>query len=266
MIGHCNICSAYGKLTRDHVPPKGSVKISQMLSLSLIHSLGLDSPKKAKIKGRLSQNGIKFPTLCGSCNNKLLGTELDPFLNEFVGKALTSIKQSTPAHSHIPISCNPHKTSRAFLGHITAASDYKASEFLRNQLGGYIRGVENMPAEAKIYCWPFPYKNQSIALFNAIAPGITKRGFDGVITTWSLKFAPVAFMLTWNQPWKFRLRNLTLLCDPATSDRDGEYIVDLKLSQVPQYWPEDPEPGDIVLSSTKNPGLNSFPYKNDRIR
>ena len=35
-IGHCNICDCYGRLTEDHVPPKGTLKVPQVDLLHIV--------------------------------------------------------------------------------------------------------------------------------------------------------------------------------------------------------------------------------------
>jgi hypothetical protein len=78
--GICNICGMHGKLTEDHTPPKGSIKIGQV---ELQHIVNYLSNEKPASKGRLLQNGVKYRTLCSSCNNTYLGAKYDPAVIEF---------------------------------------------------------------------------------------------------------------------------------------------------------------------------------------
>ena len=64
-VGRCNICGKLGNLTEDHVPPKGSITPEKVGVRSLVQTMkAVDS----RI-GQLFQNGVKFRTLCSTCNN-----------------------------------------------------------------------------------------------------------------------------------------------------------------------------------------------------
>jgi hypothetical protein len=62
--GRCNICGEEGKLTEDHTPPKGCIKIKQVELHHIIQHLNAEQPQS---KGRISQNGVKYRTLCARC-------------------------------------------------------------------------------------------------------------------------------------------------------------------------------------------------------
>jgi len=68
--GICNICGEYGKLTEDHTSPKESATITQV---EMHHIVGILSAEKPGSRVRVSQNGVKFRSLCNRCNNSLLG-------------------------------------------------------------------------------------------------------------------------------------------------------------------------------------------------
>src|SRR5713226_5715297 len=63
-VGYCNICGRHRPLTADHVPPKGSGGLSDAELKTLSRYLLLDAHRP-----KIYQNGVKFPTLCGDCNN-----------------------------------------------------------------------------------------------------------------------------------------------------------------------------------------------------
>lgn len=271
--GKCNICSRFGSLTEDHVPPKGSVRLTQMMSRDMIQALNMDEPKKSEWKKK-SQNGVKFPTLCEKCNTHLLGTHLDPEFIRFVKSINTIIQGIDSSFITLPptinITCVPDKVIRAFLGHMTAIGNsripkenYCQSEFLREELGAYIKGEEKLPDDARVYCWPFPYKNQTLLRFHNVAHNIFQRGPQGVLTTWVMKFLPVAMMLVWKQPPNIDLSNLTCLSNYLCDFEEREKTIQLRIdSPVHQYWPETPRGGDIILSSTDISSIVSSPYSN----
>ena len=52
--GICNICGATGKLTEDHTPPKGSIKITQVELFPILNHLNNINEKPIE-KGRYLQ-------------------------------------------------------------------------------------------------------------------------------------------------------------------------------------------------------------------
>jgi hypothetical protein len=82
-VGISNICGEEGELTEDHTPPKGSVRITQVKMNHIVEILAVEPPGS---KARVSQNGVKYRTLCSRCNTVLLGSNYDLEFNSFVGK------------------------------------------------------------------------------------------------------------------------------------------------------------------------------------
>ena len=68
--GHCLICGSYGRLSWDHVPPKGGITITKIEQVHLTEVTGIDS---VPVKGVKSSNGSKFKTICKTCNSNHLG-------------------------------------------------------------------------------------------------------------------------------------------------------------------------------------------------
>lgn len=70
-IGHCEICGKYGLLTEEHVPPQSAYNIASVIKYRLdeiIDSKIRPTEIQRKIKGRVVQGGVKYHTLCESCN------------------------------------------------------------------------------------------------------------------------------------------------------------------------------------------------------
>jgi len=68
--GVCNICLNPGDLKWDHVPPQGGVDVAPLDQYTIIERLAGCSNNPNRI---LSQNGVKYRTLCQNCNSNLLG-------------------------------------------------------------------------------------------------------------------------------------------------------------------------------------------------
>ena len=258
--GFCNICGSFGNMTKDHVPPKGSVKITQMLSKRMVEAMGMEKAVRGP-RDKIHQNGVTFPTLCGCCNNTLLGCKLDPEFNRFTLAVCNVLGSSMHLPDEIVISCDPSKIVRGFLGHMAAADTYDNSRLIREELGEFVMTGEGMPSDAKVYCWPFPYKGQTLLSLHSIAPDIARYGFNGALITWVMKFSPVAFMLVWKKPKSISLDGLTCISDFIGLSGGG---VRLRLTNVHQHWPEAPGPSDVILSSSKMTSIKSFPYQNKK--
>jgi hypothetical protein len=92
VYGYCNLCSRLRELTWDHVPPQGSTTITrtqlqQFFNKFMITADGQQAryhyaagalKRLGRNRPRISQNGLKFRTICAECNNKVLGGRYDP--------------------------------------------------------------------------------------------------------------------------------------------------------------------------------------------
>src|SRR5471032_3413838 len=79
--GFCVICGQFGELTRDHVPPQGCAQIAN----AVLSRLTMEEPSEGQPRNTIYiQGGLKFQTLCATCNNERLGLHFDPELKHFV--------------------------------------------------------------------------------------------------------------------------------------------------------------------------------------
>lgn len=116
-IGVCNICGVRGPLTEDHVPPKGSVTITQMEMFNICDAMFAHRPEK---KGKLFQSGIKFKSLCSKCNNDYLGARYDPSINQLSKDLADIVKTPIAVPPVASISVQINRVCRAVLGHLMA--------------------------------------------------------------------------------------------------------------------------------------------------
>lgn len=115
--GICNICGNDGALTEDHTPPKGCIKVGQVVVHHITECLHLEKPKS---KGRLLNNGVKYRTICSRCNNTLLGAEYDPEFISFVNQIGTYLKTELHLPPTLTVTTKPQRVIRALLGHLCA--------------------------------------------------------------------------------------------------------------------------------------------------
>lgn len=244
-IGECNVCGDYGSLTEDHTPPKGCLKPTQV---EMHHITRLLSDETKPSKGRISQNGVKYRTLCHRCNNTLLGTKYDPSFIAFVngvGKLLTS---SLHLPNSIAVRGKPQAIMRSLLGHISAqgVDRYKKGPLTEAIRDFFLDTTRPLPASLRIFYWAYPYRPHVMARDAAYLDIPSGKTF----AIWMLKFLPIAFLVAWDEtigldypihsfePWR-----------DCAFDLEVDLPVNLR-SIPPEYWPEAPS-GHSVLAYGK---------------
>jgi hypothetical protein len=249
-MGQCNICGGTGALTQDHVPPKGVIHATQMRLDHIAKRLGNSEGDDENARPlALSQNGIKFPTICGNCNNNLLGSKYDPALIDFVNQIIQFFMQKAkaPIPQTVNITGKPHKIMRAVIGHLCALSKgrYKKgphTEAIRNYL---LDGSQDLPEPLKFYYWIYP-GNAQILVRDFV---YMDTGVGDPIFTWLMKFFPVAFMITWDEKPNSRF----FLVNEMSAWRgygvlDSEMPIPINVTQtIHPLWPECPTDNSIAL-------------------
>jgi len=251
--GTCNICGEFGKLTEDHIPPKGSIRIRAVEMFDIISVLGMDKQEK----GRISQNGVKYRTICSTCNNDRLGIQYDPDFNKFNQSVGTILKSPLDLPEVMFVKGKPNKIARAIIGHLLAF-----------ELGGYNKGEKiiefqeyfmdaelDLPEEVNIFYWPYPYKNQIIIKDASIMFDFFKEFSSFML----IKFFPISYMVTLTSLKKGRI-NLPNLVDHMPLDLDGEIEIPIYLQNIPhQRWPEAPTDDGAILYGER--AMGAIPWK-----
>ena len=241
-FGVCNICGEVGQLTEDHTPPKGCYKPKPVELFTIIDHLAAEPPKKSKT---ISQNGVKYRTLCGRCNNTLLGTEYDPSFIAFVKEIGVALRSPLLLPDVLTYNIKPQRVMRALLGHMSAqgVGRYKKGT-LTESLRDYILNTElPLPDPIKIYIWPYPYSRNVIVRDFAILD--LKVGES--VNCWFLKFFPIGFLATFDEKpgYQFPGTELSLW---RSASIDQEATVPFILRPVPnQFWPEAPTEHSVLL-------------------
>lgn len=189
--GQCNICGQFGPLTEDHTPPKGWMKPTQVMLKHISHHLGAGPD----LKGRHSQNGVKYRTLCARCNNNL-GAHCDPALIEFVDQVGRCIMSEIHLPDVMKVRTQPQAVMRSVIGHLSAQG-----------VDRYLKGAETeavrdyilnpalpLPAGIHVYYWLYPYR--PFVLFRDAAYADLRSGAQ-VVAMWLVKAFPMAFLVTW---------------------------------------------------------------------
>jgi hypothetical protein len=234
--GICNICGEYGSLTEDHTPPKGCIKVKPVELHHIIEHLNVKLPKS---KGRQSQNGVKYRTLCKRCNNSLLGTEYDPTFINFVNDLARFLKTQIHIPASVSIKTKPQRLMRALLGHVSAqgVNGYEKGKITESLRDYFLNPNLSLPASLNIYFWTFPYQMHVMARDCVLGDFSTGEH----VCVWFLKFFPIAFMVTIEEPYKYKHSGLGCFSHYRSLGIDDEIDVTVNLKEIiPHNWPEAP--------------------------
>ena len=237
--GPCNICGHGGRLSWDHVPPKGGIELQAVE----IRQLQEDCfPALAARRPEISQNGPAFRTICAGCNSRL-GSGYDPALNELaktVGRFLRSPLELPPI---LWIETRPTAVVRAVLGHLLAARLSAEDEFFDKIARALVLDPEKeVPDAISVHYWLFPYAQQ-LVLRNGVMPAARGR-FTSFQQFGLLKYFPVAFLAT-TAPTYEGLDSLTFWRSKPASFTT-KIRVDLRSARAPD-WPEAPGEGNFLF-------------------
>jgi len=241
--GRCRICGEIGSLTRDHVPPKSTVTTDIREARHLTQYLDCEERAVRKVKG-----SIDFPSICRRCNTDRLGSEYDPELKAFCDQVATWIRAR---YSHnltlgprFKVHCKPQRLLRAIIGHLLAVEPdvkrwlpIKDAPMPNSYRQYFLDPTLPLPEEIRVYCWPYPSQKQVIIR----SAGIMEYSKKGVIVSDFLKFFPIGFWVTWEQPDSVSIA-LTEITPKQSCPLDDICEVEIRLDLVPPIdWPEDPD-------------------------
>lgn len=258
--GPCKICTRTSMLTWDHVPPKGGITLEPVEIEQVFQALTGDGDGR---RFRISQNGLKFRTICKPCN-EILGSRYDHVLNEFaigVGRFLKSNLQFPPV---INYRTKPMSLIRSILGHMLAAKVDLDNASMDRDIRSFVFD-ENMstPDNIHIFYWIYPY-NQSVIVRDIGMPsihGLPRSGEDfGIFNI--LKYFPIAYLVT-DLPEYEGLEELTKFRD-LKSFQEAAIAIRLNSVRSPS-WPENTEDDNIILMTQgADSSLRAIPMRKKR--
>lgn len=247
--GRCNICGTFCTLTEDHVPPKGSIFPQKVGIKSLAQTVDPIDPKIV----RISQNGVKFRSLCSSCNNHRLGKIFDPALNAFSQSVAQIIRNRSQLSlpSRLEIRLQPQRVVRSVIGHLLAAeiredmSSAPVSEPIRDLMRLYFLDTSvDLPSDFNVYCWPYR------AQYQVILKGVGIISGNQIVRGDFLKYFPVAFWLT----YQASDRITEVMRDREISVRGNEFndwsavVIGTKEHDTFRpNWPESPDDNEVMV-------------------
>ncbi|MEB3310633.1 MAG: hypothetical protein VKJ02_10400 [Snowella sp.] len=253
--GYCNICGEWKKLTWDHIPPKGSIKPTKvgLKSLSQFH----EKEKLASAIQRISQNGLKFRSICHYCNNTRLGKNFDPYLNDFSRNVAQIIKLNKNIYlpSSFPVTLKPQRVARSVIGHLLAAEIRENMQSplesvpMKDAMRDYFLNTpQDLPSELTLYFWPY-WLNRRVLLrgvYIADNADVSSTKENCLVGDF-LKYPPFCFFLAFNISQKShqKFARFEILIRSHRLDQDGEALINM--NTIPPNWPESPRKNEILF-------------------
>lgn len=193
--GYCNICGSFGKLTKDHVPPKSAYKPERMLQKSVVEYFTAE-----EVRPLNAHFGTTFKTVCIKCNNELLGSldnEIGKVTKEFNSQLKNYFNGIKFPFDTISIKADVVSFTKAMVGHLLAATSTKdclkppVETPLYTPLKEFVLGRnKEIHATHDFYYWFYPHKLQ----ITAQTVGFFNNGHHSICAC--LHFFPIAFMVT----------------------------------------------------------------------
>lgn len=225
----CNICRKKGTLSEDHVPPR-SVLFNKIVWMD---NFGKQFQKDdGKPRVRLSQNGIRFKTICRECNNRL--HDYDRKLAEFSRSIHNELIENlnNVNYNEVEIECYPNAIMRSILGHLLSAKVETDNVVIDSSIRSVIfDDSKPIPEKVNVYYWFYPYTNVRIVRDFVRMFSNKQFGFNSVI-----KFPPVGFLITDAS----NIRGLENFHE--FKDKNPKYKTKMKLMLRPfnhEGWPEE---------------------------
>jgi len=238
-VSRCNICKKRKHLSWDHVPPKGGIDLSAVEQETVFSHTTLPNNRKYSI----SQNGVKYRTICKECNEKI-GKKFDPVLNGFARGIGNILKRKLILPSIIYYKTKPNLLIRAILAHLLAAKGDIDKVTMDEQIRNFIFDENaSTPEKINIFYWVHPYTNTVILRDVAM---LSIRGkFAGNVGFFSIfKYFPIAYLVCNLKEYE-GLNELTLYRNCKPQDII-DIPINLKDIRGPE-WPEIVDAGNMVM-------------------
>ena len=233
----CNICGSDTALSWDHVPPKGTGNRSKVGMTPLIAAM---SGTTTRI--RESQNGMKYRTICRSCNSHL-GSEYDPTIISFSTAVERYINAKILLPSTLHCSVKVQRLMKGVLGHLLAAQVGCPSFALNNtSVRDYVLDPsEPLPETVNLFFWLHSYRG-SVAIPDMVKYSLRDQSLHRLDV---LKYFPIGFLATASRMYD----GLPSLSRYRTAGSAEVVKVPVPIKAVrPPDWPEAPSDHDGTVT------------------
>lgn len=246
-IDQCNLCLLTKKLSWDHIPPKGGIALSSVEIKNIFENLAGREDDKYDI----SQNGVKYRTICSDCNSKL-GHDFDTTLNEFNSTIGRFLKSSLILPKVIYVKTKPIRLIKSVLGHLVAAKiDIDKARFDEQVRRIIFSDTAIIPDDINLFYWVYPYDTTIIMRdFATLAVSGNNKSF---VICDALKYFPMAFIVTNSTEF----RGLESLTRYRGLSIDEEVDIRVVLNRIEGYdFPEKVDDNNMIfLSNSTQKGI-----------
>jgi hypothetical protein len=238
----CNICLQPGPLSNDHIPPKGVAGNDAVLIDSVLSRLATGKVFHHKL---ISQDGVKFRTICIPCNNRM--HKGDRVLKALAKNVRGIIESSIYLPRPVVVTTFPNLLMRCVLGHLVAATSETSYTPFELSVRPCVQDHSvPIPRSIHFYYWVYPFR--TIRIWREFGSTRSLKRPVSLATLQLLKFYPLAFLVA--DTLDFRaVQSLDSYRDrPLTQSADLLLQLD---GTPPEDWPERPGDGRVtVLSET----------------
>lgn len=255
--GYCLICGQFGKLSKDHVPPKSAITLTAMLQKTITEWWDTEP-----VRGIDAISGTVFKTICKHCNNQILGSRVQ-FISDvtrnFTDKLILYLSHANSVSDYIKVPFNSVEFSRAMLGHLMASSSVDECKQplgdtpFFSPLRKFVLGLtESFEDTHDIYYWFYPNKAQITArhvLFR-------NNGHNCICS--ALHFFPISFLVTFKGEGTFPAQAVKL----ELKDRNLHFNVSMRNADYVTF-PFVPLKGDSMIVFNSGYTCVSYPAMKD---
>jgi hypothetical protein len=149
----CNICLQPEPLTHDHIPPQGVVGNDAVIIDPVVSRLATGKSFQHKL---ISQNGVKFKTICGRCNGVM--KKGDNKLKRLAEDVKSIIESPIYTLRPIHVSTAPNMIMRSILGHLMAAKTETGHTPFEDNVRPCLQDYSiPIPESIHIFYWVYPF-------------------------------------------------------------------------------------------------------------
>lgn len=238
----CNICEQKGTLTDDHIPPRCCGNSKAIVARRIYAEQLVARQVDAK-----SADGLKWRTLCRTCNGDRLG-RWDPALGDLASKVMAFISGGPNDPATFQIEFRGGAVLRSILGHTLAAKQQIDAVPIDKKLRDYLMGRAPLDPNIGVYWWLYPFLPTVVARdFTWVEVEGVGGKSPGLATV--IKFLPLAFLIVdENASANFDSTKLWPLGPYVALDDDAVVTQAInRMGLVNPGWPERPMGNHLVL-------------------